>query len=891
MEVVSGLRTEVSPRACGLFGVRWQARGIRTAAVALSILSQVTPMTNAIAQRSFAGGEIAPSLYARTDREKYATGLRKCRNFIVQKHGGVVNRPGTPFVAETKDSSRVARLIRFHFNDDQTYALEFGHLYMRIHKNGAPLTIATPAAWVTATVYALAALVSRGGVNYYCTAAHTSGALTEPGVGANWATVWYALTGNIYEIPTPYTDVNLMHLQVVQSADVMTITSRSYAPRNLSRLGETSWTLALVAFGPTIQPPTNFTRASGGLISPEVTRWAITAVSAATGEESLIATTQANIVGDPANAAVLTWTASTGAAKYNLYRELGSTGYSGYSGTGTYGLFGSTTSSTTFSDTGPTAMPVNYEIAPPRVSQNADFNALDEYPAAVNYYQQRRLFAGSSLNPETVWGSRIDEFGNFATSIPMRVDDAIEFRLIGKQVNEIRHLLDLDPLFIFTSGGEFVVHGDEAGIILPTEINARQFSYHGIHEYLDPLVVGAVPIFVQARGGSIRKLVKDEGARGADLTLYAKHLIRGHSIVDWDYAEMPNSVVYAVRSDGKLIALTFIPEDEVWGWHWHDTDGEFENVVTVPEGDEDAVYVIVKRTINGSVKRYVERFASRHFTDIEDAVFMDSALTYDGWNTGAETVTITGGTDWIHTELLTVTRSVGGFVAGDVGNIVIVTLLDSDGVETARARIVISEYVSSTVVRGYPEETVPAGLRGVARTTWARAVDVVTGLSHLEGKAVSVFADGYVVASPNNEAYPAVTVAAGSAALPKPYAKIHVGLPYISDLETLDIDMSDRGTIKDRFILVNRVGLFVEDSRGIWVGQPDQPTAAAPLNGMQEYKSRSDENYGNPVALKTDNIEVNIESGWTGNGRVLVRQVDPLPLSILSVMPTGKLGE
>lgn len=843
----------------------------------------------ALAQRNFAGGELAPALYARTDREKYATGLRKCRNFIVQQHGGATNRSGTEFVAATKDSSRVARLIPWIFNDDQTYALEFGHLYMRIHKDGAPLSISAPGAWVTATVYAQGALVSRGGVNYYCFVAHTSGALTEPGVGADWATVWHALTGLIFEIPTPYTDVELMKLQTVQSADVMTITSRAFAPRELKRLGETNWTLSLVVFGPTILPPANFTRTGGGLVSASVTRWGITAVSSATGEESLIATFQANFVGDPANAVVFTWTASAGASEYRLYREVGSTSYAGYTGTGTYGLIGATTA-LTFSDTNTAA---NFEIGPPRVAQNADFNAADEYPTAVNYYQQRLLFGGSSLNPETVWGSRIAEFKNFAASMPARDDDSYEFTLVGRQVNEIRHLLDLDPLFIFTSGGEWVVRGDEAGIILPTEINARQFSYHGIHEYLDPLMAGTVPLFVQARGNAVRKLLPKSETEdaGADLTLFAKHLFGDYTLVDWDYQEMPHSVIWAVRSDGVLLGLTFLPNEDIWGWHWHDTDGTVENVCVIPEGNEDSVYLIVKRTINGVVKRYVERMATRRIVDIDDMIFMDSCLSYDGWNTTATTMTLSGGTDWTAVELLTLTASAATFVAGDVGNVFILVLEDADGVETARIRFTVTAYTSTTVITGHSDKDVPVTLQGVARATWARAVDQVTGLSHLEGKAVSVLGDGFVVASPNNEAYDDLTVTAGVLTLPDCYAVINIGLPYISDLETLDIDMADRGTIKDRFILVNRVGLFVEASRGIWAGQPDQPTDDEPLNGLQEYKARSDEDYGDPVALKTDNIEVTIESRWNANGRVLVRQVDPLPLTVLSIMPTGKLGE
>ena len=88
-------------------------------------------------QPSFAGGEIGPSLYGRIDMAKYQVALRKCDNFIVRQYGGVENRPGTRFVGAAKYANRKCRLIPFQFSTVQTYALEFGHQYMRVIKDGA----------------------------------------------------------------------------------------------------------------------------------------------------------------------------------------------------------------------------------------------------------------------------------------------------------------------------------------------------------------------------------------------------------------------------------------------------------------------------------------------------------------------------------------------------------------------------------------------------------------------------------------------------------------------------------------------------------------------------------------------------------------------------------
>jgi len=221
-----------------------------------------------------------------------------------------------------------------------------------------------------------------------------------------------------------------------------------------------------------------------------------------------------------------------------------------------------------------------------------------------------------------------------------------------------------------------------------------------------------------------------------------------------------------------------------------------------------------------------------------------------------------------------------------VGNAVIV--IAADGMEI---RLLIEEYTSGTQVKARPDVQVPVALRFVPTTRWIFAVDSVNGLSHLEGKNVSVLADGYVIASPNNSDYDVLTVTGGTINLPKPYGVIRVGLPYISDLETLDIDTPSGPSLKTRKISVANVVLEVEKSRGGFAGPPTGPTATDPLNGLDEFKYRGDEDdeYG-PVQFKTDSVEVNTEATWDNHGRRFVRQVDPLPLTVLAIIPEGYIG-
>lgn len=936
----------------------------------------------AIVQRSFAAGEIAPELYAHTDQSRYGIALRTCRNLLIQKHGSARLRPGTGFVVEVKNSASTVRLLKFVFNDAQTYVMEFGDRYIRWLQNGGTV---------------------------------------ETGAG-------------VLELATPYAVADLPALQIVQSADVITITHPSYAPRALKRLAHASWTLTVITHGPAVAPPTNLGLSGGGTGTTRY--WAVTAIREGSFEESLAAIVS-GIDHVPSSTApvAITWNTVPGAISYNVYRSVDGQTYglinssggipidqsdgswsdasetivngtpgttetdagqlrnpltlsattkaydgkytinfattlsragvsshgaatgsvavyyardgesrvlvatvvldtlinddgdvsitndqivtidvpdNGYSaltidvvpilavanddppaanGTWTYNAEADTVTwkggATQFTDGGDSP---DLSIAPP-VQSNL-FTTVDNYPAAVAHYQQRTIYAGSNAEPEKVYGSRTGSFQSFTVSTPLQDDDAVSFALAGREVNAVKHLLDIGRLIAFTSSEVKIIQGDgENGIIKPNAINPQKLSKHGIG-ILRPLEVDDSAVYVQSRGTIVRDLnpIQAETYQGTDLTVFSAHLFLGKQVVDWDYAETPHSILWLVMSDGTMAALTYLREHNLFAWHRHDTDGHVENVCTVPEGDEDRVYLVVRRTINGATKRYIERMAPITFTDIArwtDVVYLDAALTYDGWNAGATTITLSGGTDWDEEEQVTATASASMFTAGDVGNALFLVLLDADGVETDRVRLAIEAYTSATVVRVRADKTIPAALRSVATLQWARAVDQVSGLAHLEGKSVSVFADGYVVASPNNTAanYDALVVTGGAITLDRPYAVIHVGLPFIGDLETLDIDTPGPRTVKDKKTLVSRALLFVKESRGIFVGPGDGPTDADPLANMDEARPRDDDAGYGPAELITDVVEVSTLADWNSNGRLLVRQVDPLPLTVLSIAP------
>ena len=834
-----------------------------------------------VRQLSFSSGEIAPSLQGRVDQVKYATGLKTCRNFMVQRHGGVTNRPGTTFDAEVNDSSKAVRLIPFVFNPSQTYVLEFGDIYMRVHQNGALLT--ETAKNIVSITNADPCVIEVTGHGYTTgdeVAATDIGGMTELNgrnfkivtAGANTFELKYmdgtdvdstlfgaytsgGTTAKVFELVTPYVEADLPELQYVQSADIITLAHPNYEPRDLSRTGHIIWSIDVIVFGATLAAPENLTSDAPGAGN----NYQVTAVSSETSEESLPSVLEEATT----RTSTLIWDAVAGADYYEVYFEVN----------GVYGWIGTASTETFTDDTYAEDLANN----PPEDRQ--PFSGAGNYPSAVTFYQQRLLFANSDNFPERVWTSKTGLRKNFMVSTPLQDDDAITFTIVGKQVNEVQHLLDIGSLVALTTSSVYNPKGDAAGTLTPTEVNPVRQTGAGA-AIQTPIEVGDSALYVQARGSVIRDVLfsfEREGYSGNEVTIFANHLFDKFTIVDWAYQEIPNSIIWVVRNDGALLGLTYVREHQVIGWHRHDTDGLVENVCVVPEGTEDALYLTIKRTIDGKTVRYIERMATRQIVDIEDSIFMDSTLSYDGNHSGTTTMTLSGGTLWTHEEDLTLTASASFFASSDIGNAIFLT--GSDG---TLIRCPIKAYTSPTMVTVNPHKDVPASMQSVAITSWGKAVDAISGLWHLEGKEISVFGDGFVVANPNNESYTVLTVEDGAVTLEKPYLVIHAGLPITADIETLNIDLPGVSSMSDKKKNISKLTSLVEETRGLWVG-PD-------FDSLTEFKLRSDEGYDDPVDLTTDTIDLSIKAEWRSSGRIAIRQIDPVPATILTVVPTGYIS-
>ena len=252
------------------------------------------------------------------------------------------------------------------------------------------------------------------------------------------------------------------------------------------------------------------------------------------------------------------------------------------------------------------------------------------YPRCAAFFQDRLCFGGNKKYPQRLWMSRSGDYENFGVekeSGTVTDDSAVTADLLSRQAYSISHMDVGNDLVIFTDGNTWTIAGSET--VKPTNITPKNQENYGCSN-VPPLRVGNRIIYVQRRGAIVRDTgysYEADGYVGADLTLLAKHLVRGRAIVSAAYAQEPDSLVYFVTDDGQLLCLTYVMDQKVYAWSHFVTDGKYKAVCAVSSGNTDRIYVIVERSINGKTVRYLEYFALHGESEAEqDYVMADAAI-------------------------------------------------------------------------------------------------------------------------------------------------------------------------------------------------------------------------------------------------------------------------
>jgi len=609
--------------------------------------------------RSFAGGEITPELYGRLELNKFQTGLKRCENAITLPHGPATRRPGTLFVAPTKFNDKRSRVIEFE-SGSESLAVEMGEGYLRFHDAqgvvlnqpvgvvGSSLNldqevvlelaedvtsyVFTPGEWVRTTGVEDAdgrwlRVKETTTLPRTITLEHTDG---SPYTAAAPLTLGQgAAVASVVELQTPYAESDLFGINYAQSEDTVTLVHGAYPAAELNLSPQGVFTYTVVDTTPDLPPPAGVgvaaTVAVNQALSPH--RYVVTAVAADGITESLKSAEVSvdNNLTLAGNYNTITWNAVTGAERYNVYKRQGVWAFIGQ------------TDQLSLEDKN--ILPDNTKSPPDDFS---DINtAPGKYPAATTFHEQRRWFGGQREAPQTVLASRPGTDNNFTFSVPTQADDALDFRLRARQRQQILHLAPLADLIALTPTSEWRIFSDGEPAIDPTSLSVKPQGYSGA-SFPQPALTSGSVLYVQAQGGRIRELSynwESNSYRSIDASIMAPHLFDGARVTQLAYSRAPEQILWAVRDDGVLLGFTYVPEQQVSGWHQHRTAGVFESVAVVSRSSGEDIYFVVKREIDGQTVRYIERMPAGFFSacgcfgrggELEEAYFLDCGLRYDG---------------------------------------------------------------------------------------------------------------------------------------------------------------------------------------------------------------------------------------------------------------------
>lgn len=632
---------------------------------------------------------------------------------------------------------------------------------------------------------------------------------------------------NPYEISTPYQEDELFELKVFQSADIMWICHPSHPTKELTRTAHTTWTLTdhLAKVGDEMEI-TDITQAN-----PAVVTCTTVPTTLEAGDivyiEDVTGMTEVN------DLFFTVASVTTGAAGHFQLVGINSTTYTAYGAAGT--------------------------------AQECLYGTEDNCPSCGTFFEQRLMLGGSNNYPQRLDGSASADFNDF--DLGDEDDDAIQFTIASTQVDRILWMVGQDYLLLGTVGGVWKAGASSTSEpITQTNISIKKFVTIGAKN-IAPEVVTDSLLWVSRGGTSVRKLgysLEEDRNVAVDMTRIAKHIAKGSTsstsgIKQMAFQREPTPILWAVRNDGELLGLTYETQEKVFAWFRVVTDGgAFESVAVIgDEDEEEQIWAIVLRTIDGSTARYVEYFKPFDFYhEIDDCFFLHSGLSW----TGTSAATITGITQ---ANPAVVTAESHGFTDGEL-----VRISGVVGMTEANQGL-----THAYTVAGATADTFQ--LSGITSAGWSeytsggtaiQVIRTVTGLDHLEGEDVDILIDGAVA--------PAETVSGGEITMDWYGNKVHVGLGCASTLEPMKLAAGDRNsTTKTRKQKISRLHAMFYETRGGKAGPDTDNLKIIPVGT------------GGTPELITDTITFEFDGDWRDEATLVLYQDQPLPMTVLGIVP------
>ena len=647
-------------------------------------------------QATFSRGELDPELIYRSDLELFRSSLAECENFVTLKRGGLRRRGGTKYIAELKSSTNGGWLIPFEFGNGQFYMLEFGDFYFRV-------------------------FTSAGRVGSF-------------------------------EVSTPYSKSVLSQLKFVQSTDTLFMVGGGVRPQALKRHGETSWSIEDMEFedGPFLDVNIEQTN-----LEPSVTGNPVPLMTSNTTPEGVVSASNASAsawqVFNRSGGKVVLSSSGSGWVQYKFPSAVIIDGYmlqapidnsknddmpwqwnieasndginwtsldnqdgqdTWASGEWRYYSFhnekaffyyrmtftqgggsesnNSAIAQLVFHQLGSDQTPFNLTASDTDglnsgagflvsdVGRHIRFRGSDGYwrwfkitsyvsssvvkvqlygqslqdtkaqsnwrlgawsettgwPETIGWHKSRLAFAGTSQEPQKIWESQTEDFNNFSVSHVLQASDAVSVGILSGQVNRIQWMVDDTDLIVGTSRAiRAVGKATEQEAYGPENVDQSPETNFGANA-VSPIKVGSVLLYFGPYGTDMREMAYDFGADSRvsqSVSEVQSHLF-STGISGACYQQYPDSIIWAWNTVGGVIGFTYERQQQVYGMHRHNFGGDVECMVDLTGSSSDEVWMIVRRTINGQSKRYIE-IMQRPFLgeDVAHAWHLDCAARYDGF--------------------------------------------------------------------------------------------------------------------------------------------------------------------------------------------------------------------------------------------------------------------
>lgn len=605
-----------------------------------------------ISQLAFTTGEVSPDVSSRFDLEQYKSALLEAENVVIRPYGAVAKRQGSQYVGQVKYSDKPTRLFEFTTNTNNSFMLEFGDKYIRVWNYGVYTGVEFATPFDSDILFDLNCIQS-GDVMFICSGKYPIQTLSRYS-DTDWRMSAYKLTEQ------PYDEINTDNWHTLTvNGDTITSTKDLFTQDMVGSVIQIAYYIEAV-----------HTKSAGEVVEKKVYRYM---------QGQRIEKTYNNInynVDSYSTDTELSWKFTThgtweGTVKLQISNNDGQTwkDYRAYTSKNDYNV----------TDTGKieagarlkyvsdikggsvncdlSIMPFTQygivEIKSVTDAKNATVNILNGikegesshkwklgswnrgngYPKLCTFYQDRFVVAATNKKPNYIWMSRTGDYPNFGVEKvegTITDDSAITLPVINRKMCEIRHLVPANDLIILTSGNEWIVSGDKT--ITPTNCNLKTQTQRGALS-CEPQFIGNRCVFVQERGGTVRDMgysYESDNYTGQDLTLFVKTRVRGYLTITSAYAQDPDSIIYYIRNDGEINCLTYIPEQKVYGWSHFVTNGKYLYCESVSEGEQDSLYILVERTLQGKKVKCIERMVPLYSDDVN--VFLDCYVEFKSSN-------------------------------------------------------------------------------------------------------------------------------------------------------------------------------------------------------------------------------------------------------------------